>query len=77
MEKMRLLMEKLIYIARDRGIKEIFGLVLRDNVDMMRFIKKFGFKIVESEYDVYKIRLDLNNPISDELGIEPPPRIII
>ena len=71
-----LLMEKLIYIARDRGIPEIFGLVLRDNIGMMRFIKNFGFKIVESEYDVYKIRLDLNKSFPHEPEIEPPSRII-
>ena len=55
----RLLMEKLIYIAKDRGIPEIFGLVLRDNFSMMRFIRSFGFEIVESEDDVFRIRLDL------------------
>ncbi|HDS15042.1 MAG TPA: GNAT family N-acetyltransferase [Proteobacteria bacterium] len=56
----RLLMEKLIYIARDRGIKEIFGLVLRNNVAMMRFVKGFGFEIVESEEDLFRIRLQLS-----------------
>ncbi len=54
-----LLMEKLIYIAKDRGIPEIYGLVLRDNIGMMRFIRSFGFEIVESEDDVFRIRLDL------------------
>ena len=56
----RLLMEKLIYIAKDRGIPEIYGLVLRDNVSMMRFIKSFGFEIVESEDDILRIRLNLH-----------------
>lgn len=55
----RLLMEKLIYIAKDRGIPEIYGLVLRDNFSMMRFIKSFGFEIVGSEDDVFRIRLNL------------------
>ncbi len=54
-----LLMDKLIYIAKDRGIKEIFGLVLRDNSSMMNFIKKFGFEIVEREIDVCRVRLCL------------------
>ena len=54
-----LLMEKLIYVAKDRGIKEIFGLVLRDNSTMMNFIKKFGFEVVEREIDVCRVRLKL------------------
>ncbi|MCK5681740.1 bifunctional acetate--CoA ligase family protein/GNAT family N-acetyltransferase [bacterium] len=53
------LMEKLIYIAKDRGIKEIFGLVIRSNSSMMNFIKKFGFEIVEREIDVCRVRLRL------------------
>ncbi len=72
----RLLMEKLIYIAKDRGIPEIFGLVLRDNVSMMRFIKNFGFKVVESEYDVFKIRLNLQEEESGEEAMPSSPRII-
>ncbi len=56
-----LLMEKLIHIAEDRGIKEIFGLVMRSNLNMMNFVKKFGFEIVESEVDVCRVRLCLNN----------------
>ncbi|MCK5916239.1 MAG: GNAT family N-acetyltransferase, partial [Deltaproteobacteria bacterium] len=54
-----LLMEKLIYIAKQRGIKEIFGLVMRDNLSMMNFIKRFGFEIVEREIDVCRVRLCL------------------
>ncbi len=54
-----LLMDKLIYVAKDRGIKEIFGLVLRDNLTMMNFIKKFGFEVVEREIDVCRVRLKL------------------
>jgi acetyltransferase len=56
-----LLMEKLIYMAKDRGIKEIFGLVLRSNSSMMNFIKKFGFEIVGREIDVCRIRLKLTD----------------
>ncbi len=54
-----LLMDKLIHIAKDRGIKEIFGLVMRNNANMMNFIKKFGFKVVEREIDVCRVRLCL------------------
>ncbi len=72
----RLLMEKLIYIAKDRGIPEIFGLVLRDNSSMMRFIKGFGFKIVECEDDVFHIRLDLQEKEAEEQELNSIPRII-
>ncbi|MBN2809984.1 MAG: bifunctional acetate--CoA ligase family protein/GNAT family N-acetyltransferase [Deltaproteobacteria bacterium] len=72
----RLLMEKLIYIARDRGIEEIFGLVLRDNISMMRFIKSFGFEIVGSEYDVFRIRLNLRKEHSETTRMRPLPRVI-
>jgi acetyltransferase len=54
-----LLMDGLIHIAKDRGIKEIFGLVMRNNTNMMSFIKKFGFKVVEREFDVCRVRLCL------------------
>jgi len=62
----RLLMEKLIYIAKDRGIPEIYGLVLRSNVSMMRFIKGFGFEIVDCEDDVLRIRLGLQRGEDEE-----------
>jgi acetyltransferase len=54
-----LLMAKLIYIAKQRGIKEIFGLVMRNNTGMMNFIKRFGFEIVSREIDICRIRLAL------------------
>ncbi len=72
----RLLMEKLIYIAKDRGIPEIFGLVLQNNVSMMRFIKSFGFEIVKREDDVFHIRLDLQRGEGEEGFIRPASRII-
>ncbi len=56
-----LLMYRLICIAKDLGIKEIFGLVMRNNLNMMNFIKKFGFTIVEREIDVCRVRLCLND----------------
>ena len=72
----RLLMEKLIYIARDRGIPEIFGLVLRSNANMMHFIKGFGFEIVDCEDDVFHIRLDLQRGEDEERDVKSVPRII-
>ncbi|MCD6292042.1 MAG: GNAT family N-acetyltransferase [Deltaproteobacteria bacterium] len=76
----RLLMEKLIYIAQDRGIREIYGLVLRSNTNMMCFIKNFGFKIVGCEDDVLRVRLNLQESEGHcNCGAEegnPVPRII-
>jgi acetyltransferase len=72
----RLLMEKLIYIAKDRGISEIYGLVLRDNANMMHFIKSFGFKIVDCEDDVLRIRLDLQKDEGEAEALRPVPRIL-
>ncbi|MBN2332550.1 MAG: bifunctional acetate--CoA ligase family protein/GNAT family N-acetyltransferase [Deltaproteobacteria bacterium] len=55
-----LLMDKLLVIARDRQIKRIYGLVLMNNLQMMKFIKKFGFRVVEYEEDVARIQLVLD-----------------
>jgi len=56
----RLLMEKLIYIARDRKIPRIYGLVMRENTGMLKFIRTFGFKIESCEDDVFRIVLELD-----------------
>ncbi len=55
----RILMEKLIYIAKDRNIKKIYGTVLAENRKMINFVKKFGFKIIGYEGDVVYIMLEL------------------
>ncbi len=55
----KILMEKLIYIARDRNIKRIYGTVLAENRKMINFVKKFGFKIVGFEGDTVYIMLEL------------------
>jgi len=39
-----LLMEALIAAARQRGMKTMEGLVLRENHDMLRFVKALGFE---------------------------------
>jgi len=71
-----LLMEKLIYIAKDRGIPEIYGLVLRSNSNMVNFIKKFGFRIVDCEDDVLRIRLDLQKDEDEVEEARAVPRIL-
>ncbi len=47
-----ILMEKLLYIAKDRGIKEIYGSVLAINRKMISFCRKFGFEIVDSDNEI-------------------------
>ncbi|RLB70532.1 MAG: hypothetical protein DRH04_03420 [Deltaproteobacteria bacterium] len=61
-----ILMEKLIEIARDRRLKSIYGLVLSDNIKMLRFSKKFGFRITGREDDMVRIELDLTQPAAGE-----------
>jgi len=39
-----LLMEALISAARERGMKTMEGLVLRENSDMLRFVRALGFE---------------------------------
>lgn len=39
-----LLMEVLISAARERGIERMEGLVLRENADMLRFVRALGFE---------------------------------
>ncbi|MBW1645955.1 MAG: bifunctional acetate--CoA ligase family protein/GNAT family N-acetyltransferase [Deltaproteobacteria bacterium] len=56
-----LLMEKLIAIARDRGIRRIYGLVLAENQKMLRFSRRFGFRVAEREEDALRIVLELDN----------------
>ncbi len=47
-----ILMKKLLYIAKDRGIKEIYGSVLAINRKMITFCKKFGFEIIGSDNEI-------------------------
>ena len=54
-----MLMQKLIYIAKDKGIQEIYGTVLAENYKMLQFVKKFGFEIYNSDGEIVYIRLKL------------------
>lgn len=54
-----ILMEKLIDIARDRKLKNFYGLVLSDNYKMLNFVKKFGFRVAGHEDVMVRIELDL------------------
>ncbi|MEA3240301.1 MAG: GNAT family N-acetyltransferase, partial [Pseudomonadota bacterium] len=55
----KILMEKLLYIARDREIKTIYGNILAENSKMIQFCLGFGFKEYRSEGDVVLVKLEL------------------
>jgi acetyltransferase len=50
-------METLINMARERGLKSIYGEVLADNAKMLTLAKEFGFNVGSSSYG--EVRLDL------------------
>jgi len=55
----KILMEKLLYIARDRGVKTIYGNILAENSRMAQFCRRFGFKEYQSEGEVVLVKLEL------------------
>ncbi len=54
-----ILMKRLIEIARDRKIKQIFGVVLAENQKMINFCLAFGFVVDSQESATITFRLDL------------------
>ncbi|MBE0617955.1 MAG: N-acetyltransferase, partial [Proteobacteria bacterium] len=54
-----LLMERLVHIARDRGIRAIYGLVLAGNRRMIALARRFGFVVSGRDDDAVVIRLEL------------------
>ena len=57
----RLLMQRILDHARRRGIKEIYGDVLRDNTRMLGLCRELGFDIApaEAEPDIVRVSLAL------------------
>jgi acetyltransferase len=54
------LMERLIYVARQRGVKRLIGVVLRENETMLRLMCEFGFQTQAStESAAVEVVLDL------------------
>ena len=55
------LMQRIIDYSRERGIKEIFGTVLRENRPMLRVCERFGFSqhINFDDPGVVEVRLGL------------------
>jgi len=57
----RHLMERLIGGARKRGVKQLVGLVLRENVPMQRLVNKLGFVVRSTDdYSVVEAVLDVS-----------------
>lgn len=54
-----ILMRRLIEIARDRRIKQIFGVVLGENIKMIDFCLRFGLVVDSQDSNSVTFRLDL------------------
>jgi acetyltransferase len=53
-------MERLIVVARERGIRRLIGLVLRENAGMLGLAKALGFREGKSiDHNAVQIVLDL------------------
>ena len=52
-----LLMEALLAYARGRGIRSMEGLVLRDNAQMLRFVRALGFEAHQEQADPSLVRV--------------------
>lgn len=48
-----------IEIARDKGIKKLYGTVLKDNHPMITLCKEKNFKFSEAEAGEYRVEYDL------------------
>jgi acetyltransferase len=56
----RHLMQRLIAVARERGVRRLFGEVLRENGPMLDLMRSLGFRPVATvEGDVVRVELDL------------------
>ena len=53
----RLLMDALIDAARERGFDTMEGLVLRDNLRMLEFVRKLGFDVHAPALDASMVRI--------------------
>ncbi|MDF1551410.1 MAG: GNAT family N-acetyltransferase [Deferrisomatales bacterium] len=53
----RLLMEKIVAIAMDRGIDTIYGMILATNTAMLSLARKMGFEVVERDHETLTVRI--------------------
>jgi acetyltransferase len=55
------LMQRLIAVARERGVQQLIGAVLRDNTRMLALVKELGFRETKPiERDAVHVALDCN-----------------
>ena len=54
-----ILMRRLLEIARDRHVKQIIGIVLAENLKMIKFCRSFGFKVKNQDGNSITFCLDL------------------
>jgi len=54
-----ILMRRLLEIARDRKIKQIIGIVLSENLKMIKFCRDFGFEVADQDGNSITFRLTL------------------
>jgi acetyltransferase len=65
----RHLMERLIAVARDRGVRRLAGLILRENTPMLALMASLGFTEPEAvEDNVVRVALDLTTPPSQHIS---------
>jgi acetyltransferase len=58
----RHLMQRLIAVARERGVRRLCGLVLRENGPMLALMRSLGFRpAATSEGDVVRVEMDLTD----------------
>jgi acetyltransferase len=53
------LMERLIAVARERGVRQLVGAVLPDNSRMLALANDLGFRVAEFDRDAVRVVLDL------------------
>jgi acetyltransferase len=60
----RHLMQRLVAVARERGVRRLFGEVLRENGPMLALMRSLGFRPASvSEADVVRVELDLTGVV--------------
>ena len=53
------LIERVIEIARDNGVKMLYGEVLATNLPMLGLVKKMGFSIKDFDEGVRRVEMSL------------------
>lgn len=68
-----LLMEEIIDYARNRGLRQIHGEVLRENTTMLQMARELGFTVTGTSEDpsLMKVTVDLNPPVATASAAAP------